>query len=259
MTANDTFTAVARRIEAMEAHLRPDTPPGTTLTIALRSNVWEALLAGWIDYLTTATWHGGLTLRLDAERTRALTDEMRDGRFLNVNRRKIPVVLDDGIPESALTEVNFASDICFSFVPSQAAPPVTFAISDLVARWSLTRQRIHQIAAQFAWPVIGHAPGSKANLYAASDVFAFEDALARAKQRATLARALGWPRRTWTLWDAAYDATCPVCGGFAIYLPPSDAEMQPAWASFQTGARADWPWLCTAGHSGDEMCDTWEA
>ncbi len=128
----------------------------------------------------------------------------------------------------------------------------TFTIQQLVVRWGLTRQRVFQIATKFAWPVVGHAPGSKAGLYADVNVYAYEDALARAKQRATLAHALGWPRRAWTLWETTYDATCPVCGGFAICLPASCATLQIAWAAFQEGARAEWPWICCAGHGGDE-------
>ncbi len=135
----------------------------------------------------------------------------------------------------------------------------TFTIIQLVGRWHLTRQRVFQIARQFHWPVIAHAPHSKSNLYAAADVYAYEDALARAKQRATLARALGWSRRTRTLWDTAYDATCPICGGLAVYLPPSDVGVWVAWNAFQAGTREEWPWMCQNGHSGDEMCDIWKA
>lgn len=97
----------------------------------------------------------------------------------------------------------------------------------------VSRQRISNLAAEYDWH--GPIPG----LYHAADV----DAYLAARQRGQLARQIGWTGGIGQplLWDDSWDYECPVCGGYAVQEPPTDASDRV------------WPWVCEQGHSNDSQ------
>lgn len=92
----------------------------------------------------------------------------------------------------------------------------------------VSRQRIGNLAMEHKW----YSPLS--GLYHAGDV----DAYLAARQRAALARQVGWTggKGQPLLWDDTWDTTCPVCGASAVQEPPTDASGKPT------------PWVCEQGH-----------